>query len=67
MLLFMIVFRGCQSSVNEALQKFPGVANVDVNLETKTATITLKDVNAFPVQDAVAKLTELGYPAKKLV
>ncbi len=58
--------RGCISSVTTELKKFAGVADVKVNLETKTATISLNDAKKFPLQQALAKLNEIGYPAKKL-
>jgi cation transport ATPase len=46
------------------LQSLPGVANVEINAEERTATVTV-DPEKFKADAAVAALKESGFPANK--
>ncbi len=54
----------CARHVSEALQGLPAVANVNVSLESGTATIRWRSESPFPISAAVAALHEAGYSAK---
>lgn len=45
------------------MQSLPGVANVEINAEETTATVTV-DPETFSAADAVAKLSNSGFPAQ---
>ena len=47
---------GCVAVVRSTLEQVPGVATVDVDFETKTATCKV-DPHSFDAQTALAKLT----------
>ncbi len=50
---------GCASAIEEGLSALPGVAQVEVAVETGTVRVTGEALD----QDAItAKLAELGYP-----
>jgi len=45
------------------LQSLPGVANVEIDADARTATVTV-DAGKFDAAKAVAALKNSGYPAK---
>ncbi len=51
---------GCVSSVNNVLQKTPGVAGVDVSLEQNRATVVYNPKQANPAQ-LKAAIEDAGY------
>jgi mercuric ion binding protein len=52
----------CPSTVKASLQRVPGVTNVVVSLEDKTAIVTYDDSNAR-VDALVRATTNAGYPS----
>lgn len=53
----------CPIAVRKALQKVPGVTNVKVDLDAKTATVTY-DPNRTQVSALTKATTDAGYPSK---
>lgn len=55
----------CVPTVRDALAKQPGVKDVAVDLETKTATVAV-DEDQFDAEAAIAALVDLQYKNTKL-
>ena len=55
----------CPPTVRKTLQEVPGVAKVDVDFATKTATCQV-DKSKFDAAIAVEKLAEVGFKDSKL-
>jgi mercuric ion binding protein len=53
----------CPITVRRAIEAVPGVAAVEVVLETKTAVVTFDDAESS-VEALVAASTNAGYPAR---
>ena len=53
----------CPITVRKALEKVNGVANVKVDLDTKTATVTF-DPDKANAAALIRATTEAGYPSK---
>ncbi len=51
-------------SVNSALASLPGVANVEIDADARTATVSVKP-DEFKAADAVKALEDAGFPADK--
>jgi copper chaperone CopZ len=54
----------CAPKVRETLESAAGVEKVETNVENQTVTIFTND--AFRAKDAIAALTEAGYPSTPL-
>lgn len=54
----------CAPKVRETLESVAGVEKVETNVENQTVTIFTND--AFNAQNAIAALTEAGYPGRPL-
>lgn len=52
----------CPVTVRKAMEGVDGVQNVEVDFETKTATVTFDDVKTSASEVAQAS-TDVGYPA----
>ncbi len=55
---------GCADRIQTALAKAPGVADCEVDLEAKTATIKVADAGAASTDALIALVTEMGYGAE---
>jgi periplasmic mercuric ion binding protein len=55
----------CPISVRKAMKRVEGVKSVEVDFETKIATVVYDPAKATPA-DIVAASTNVGYPAAKL-
>ncbi len=55
----------CPVTVRKAMERVDGVQHVEVNYETKTATVTFDDSNTTAAEIAQAS-TDVGYPAKPI-
>lgn len=49
-------------SVKNALASLPGVANVEIDADARTATVSVQP-DEFKAADAVQALEDAGYPA----
>ncbi len=52
----------CPVTVRKAMERVDGVQHVEVNYDTKTATVTFDDSNTTAAEIAQAS-TDVGYPA----
>ncbi len=52
----------CPVTVRKAMKRVDGVQHVEVNYDTKTATVTFDDSNTTAAEIAQAS-TDVGYPA----
>ena len=52
----------CPLTVRKAMERVDGVQHVDVDYDTKTATVTFDDSNTTSAEIAQAS-TDVGYPA----
>jgi mercuric ion binding protein len=53
----------CPVTVKKAMADVPGVSNVEVSLETNTATVVF-DASTVSASDVAAASTNAGYPAE---
>lgn len=51
---------GCAKKVHKALDQFPGIKAVNVDLKTTTVNIEISDAEKFSLDKTVAQLKEVG-------
>jgi copper chaperone CopZ len=60
--LHYLTFSGCKANVIKTLKELSGVKNVDVDLDSKQATIDGDE--SFDLETAVKKVIDAGYEAR---
>ena len=61
-----IVCENCAAGVCKTLERTPGVAAVEVDVETKVATVEFNE-RVFDAKEALANLTDAGYEESQML